>query len=124
MVRTALAAGDPTLASLLTDRLEPRYALEEHSLCAAQAQLAEHAGSHAEAATRYAEAATRWQHFGNVPERAYALLGQGRCLLALGRPDAEQPLGEARDLFASMSYAPVLAQTDALLEHTAGTPAS
>ena len=24
--------------------------------------------------------------FGNVPERAYALLGQGRCLLALGRP--------------------------------------
>ena len=38
------------------------------------------------AATLYAEAAARWQEFGNVPERAYALLGQGRCLLALGQP--------------------------------------
>lgn len=124
MVRTALAAGDATLARRLTDRLEPRYALEEHALCAAEAQLAEHAGSHAEAATGYAEAATRWQNFGNVPERAHALLGQGRCLLALGRPDAEQPLREARGLFASMSYKPVLAQIDALLEQTAGTPAT
>jgi class 3 adenylate cyclase len=36
----------------------------------------------------------------DVPERAYALLGQGRCLRALGRPAAEEPLHEARDLFA------------------------
>jgi class 3 adenylate cyclase/tetratricopeptide (TPR) repeat protein len=124
MVRTALAAGDPALARLLIERLEPRYPLEEHSLCAADAQLAEFRGAHADAATSYAEAAVRWQNFGNVPERAYALLGQGRCLLALGRPDAEQPLREARGLFASMSYGPVLAQTDALLAQTAGTPAS
>ena len=35
-----------------------------------------------------------------MPERAYALLGQGRCLRGLGRHEAEQPLREARDLFA------------------------
>ena len=96
MLRTALAAGDPDLARRLADGLEPAIPLREHALCAARAQLAEHAGDHADAATLYAEAAARWQQFGNVPERAYALLGQGRCLLALGDPAAEQPLRQAR----------------------------
>ncbi len=124
MVRTALAAGDPALAKRLADGLEPRYPLDEHALCAARAQLAEHAGDYADGATLYSEAAARWQEFGNVPERAHALLGQGRCLHALGRPAAEQPLREARDLFAAMSYKPALAETEALLKHTAPTPAS
>jgi class 3 adenylate cyclase/tetratricopeptide (TPR) repeat protein len=123
MLRTALAAGDPDLARLLTRGLEPRYPLEEHAVCGADAQLAEHAGSHGEAIARYAEAAARWQEFGNVPERAHALLGQGRCLLALGRGAADQPLREARDLFAAMGYKPSFAETDALLEHIAAAPA-
>ncbi|MBA3245769.1 MAG: hypothetical protein H0T61_11430, partial [Actinobacteria bacterium] len=42
------------------------------------------------------------------------LLGQGRCLAALGQPPAE-PLREARELFASMGYKPALAETEALL---------
>ena len=50
-----------------------------------------------------------------MPERAYALLGQGRCHIALGEPDAEAPLREARRLFASMGYRPALAETEALL---------
>ena len=53
-----------------------------------------------------------------VPERAYALLGQGRCLSALGQPEAQEPLREARELFASMGYKPALAETAALLERT------
>ena len=65
--------------------------------------------------TLYAEAAERWRAFGNVPERAYALLGQGRCLAALGDPEAEGPLREAHELFASMGYKPALAETEALL---------
>ena len=64
----------------------------------------------------YAEAAERWLDFGNVPERAYALLGQGRCLTALGQPEAREPLREARELFASMGYQPALAETETLLE--------
>ena len=63
-----------------------------------------------------AEAADRWQEFGNVPERAYALLGRGRCLVALGDPAPAQPLEEARELFASMGYNPALAETERLLE--------
>ena len=66
----------------------------------------------------YAEAADSWQKFGDVPEHAYALLGQGRCLAALGKPGAEGPLREARELFASMGYGP-LSETEALLAETA-----
>ena len=50
-----------------------------------------------------------------MPERAYALLGNGRCRAALGDPEAETPLREARELFASMGYRPALAETEALL---------
>ena len=79
----------PTLAKQLTEGLEPRFPLDEHALCAARAQLAEHAGDHAGRQTSTPTQPQRWQEFGNVPERAYALLGQGRCLLALGDPAAE-----------------------------------
>jgi class 3 adenylate cyclase/tetratricopeptide (TPR) repeat protein len=119
IVRTALVTGDRALATRLADGLEPRYPLDEHALCATRAQLAEHAGDHAAAAGLYAEAAGRWREFGNVPERAHALLGRGRCLLALGEPRADEPLREARDLFASMGYVPALAETELLLEQTA-----
>jgi len=116
MVRTALAAGDPALAARLAHGLEPRYPLDEHALCAARAQLAEAAGNHADAAILYAEAGMGWQQFGNGPERAYALLGRGRCLSALGKPEAEEPLREARALFTSMGYKLALAETEVLLE--------
>ena len=115
LVRTALALGDAELAARLVDGVQPRTPLAEHALSACQAQLAEAAGDNAQAASLYAEAATRWRDFGNVPERAYALLGQGRCLAALGKPDPEVPLREARALFATMGYRPALAETEALL---------
>ena len=35
--------------------------------------------------------------------------------MALGRPEPEEPLREARELFASMSYKPALAEAKALL---------
>ena len=59
---------------------------------ACRAQLAEAGGDEAEAAVLYAEAAERWRGFGNVRERAYALLGQGRCLVGLGKREADPEL--------------------------------
>ncbi len=115
LVRSALALGDRDLAARLVDGVQPFTPLFEHALSASRAQLAEAAGDPAEAAALYAEAAGRWRAFENVPEHAYALLGQGRCLAALGKPEAESPLREARELFASMGYQPALAETDALL---------
>jgi class 3 adenylate cyclase/tetratricopeptide (TPR) repeat protein len=123
MVRTALAAGHETLARLLADRLEPRYPVDEHALCATRAELAEHQGEYAEAATLYTEAAERWRSFGNVPERAYALLGEGRCRTALREPTAEEPLLLARELFGALGYRPALAESEAQL-HQAQTAAT
>jgi tetratricopeptide (TPR) repeat protein len=113
MVRCALAVGRRDLAERLLSRLTSRYPLAEHTTCAAHAALAEDVSDYDGAAALYAEAAERWRQFGNVPEHAYALLGQGRCLRAAG------PLHEARELFASMGYAPALAEVDALLAQTA-----
>jgi class 3 adenylate cyclase/tetratricopeptide (TPR) repeat protein len=115
LVRSALALEQPELAARLVDGVEPRAPLVEHALCVAGAQFAEAAGDHAHAGVLYAEAAERWREFGNVPEHAYALLGQGRSLAALGKPHAVDPLREARKLFASMGYKPALAETEALL---------
>jgi class 3 adenylate cyclase/tetratricopeptide (TPR) repeat protein len=115
LVRTAVALRQPELAMRLVDGVEPQTPLFEHALCAARAQLAEAAGDEAEAAALYAEAAERWREFGNMPERAYALLGQGRRLAILGKPEAEEPLSAAREVFASLGYRPALAEVDGLL---------
>jgi class 3 adenylate cyclase/Tfp pilus assembly protein PilF len=115
MIRTALLAGDGALARRLTQGIEPRYPLETHALRAAQAQLAEYDGHTAAAAALYAQAADGWCEFGNVPEHAYALLGQSRTLTNLGKRDAEQPLRQARDLLTTLAYKPALDETSKLL---------
>ncbi len=109
IVRSALAVGRSDLADRLLSRLTSRYPLAEHATCAVRAALAEDVGELDAAAALYADAAERWREFGNVPERADALFGQGRCLRAA------RPLREARELFAAMGYARALAEVDALL---------
>ena len=115
LVRSTLALDDASLARRLSTGIEPLTPLDEHTLASAHAQLAEAAGDHADAAEGYADAAERWHQFGNVPERAYALLGRGRCLRALDNREAEEPLRLAKELFTSMGYKPALAEVDALL---------
>jgi len=116
LVSMAIALEEPELAERFLGRVDPGAGFAQHALTPARAQLAEAAGDPATAARLYEEAAKSWEEFGHVPERAYALLGQGRCLQALGESEAEQPLRVARELFALMGYRPALAQTDALLD--------
>ena len=120
LVRCVLALDESALASRLIAGVEPRTPLQQHALAACRAILAEGAGDYASAAPAYAEVAQRWRQFGDVPELAYALLGQGRCLVALGTPGADGPLTEARKQFAAMDYAPALGDTDALLRRAGG----
>jgi hypothetical protein len=115
MARTATDAGDPTLAQRLVAPLEPTFAYHQHALCASGAVLAEARGRLAEAAERHGEAAGRWGSFGVVPERAHALLGRGRCLVALGRPGGREPLLQARQIFAGLRADPLVAAVEALL---------
>jgi tetratricopeptide (TPR) repeat protein len=119
VVRVALAVNQGAVAERLTAAVKPVTPSRANALISAQAQLAEAAGDRGEATSMYADAAERWREFGNVPELAYALLGQGRCLAALEKPEAAEPLREAKELFTSMGYRPALAETDALLAGTA-----
>ncbi len=116
MVRTATACGELALAERLAAGVEPRFAYRRHALCAAGALLAEAHGRFPEAAERYAECAAGWKHLGVVFEHGHALLGRGRCLLALGHPGARGALLEAREVFARLGSRPLVAEADDLSE--------
>jgi class 3 adenylate cyclase/tetratricopeptide (TPR) repeat protein len=80
---------------------------------------AEAAGRYDEALGLFRDAEQRWRESGDPYERAHALLGQTRCLIAVERPnEAVRPLSEARDLFAQLGAVPALAETQALLGET------
>ncbi len=117
MVRTTLLIGDASLAERFVSGYEPRYPYREHGLVAAGAALTEARGDLQAAAEGYADAADRWDRFGVVTEQAFALLGQGRCLVGLSRPTEASPvLQRARKIFDRVHAAPALAETDALLQ--------
>jgi class 3 adenylate cyclase/tetratricopeptide (TPR) repeat protein len=116
LIRGAIALGDLGLAAQLIAGVEPRTPLQEHALAACRAARTEAAGDFAEAAHAYKDAAMRWRQFGDVPELAYALLGQGRCLVAVGGAGAQEPLREALELFGSMGYGPAVGESEAFLQ--------
>jgi class 3 adenylate cyclase/tetratricopeptide (TPR) repeat protein len=117
LVHTALAVGDPGLAERLAVGAQPLFHLHENALLSVQALLTEARGSAKEAADLFARAADRWGAFGDVWERAQALLNRGRCLLAVGDPHtAARVLEEARAIFVRLGARPSTAETDALLE--------
>jgi class 3 adenylate cyclase/tetratricopeptide (TPR) repeat protein len=113
LVRHALAFGEPVIAEQLVDEMQPGVPLMDHVLVTGRALLAESCVALDEAAAGYADAAARWHRFGIPYEEAQALLGQGRCLVALGRrPEAAGPLAAAREIFARLGAKPALTETD------------
>jgi len=78
---------------------------------------AEAGGRHADALDGFRVATSGWHAFGDPDEEAHSLLGQGRCLVVLGRPDeAATPVHRARRIFERLGAAPALAEADALLD--------
>jgi hypothetical protein len=56
-------------------------------------------------------------------EEAHALLGEGRCLMALDRaPEAEPVLRQAREIFERLGAKPALAETEELLDDALSAP--
>ena len=85
MTRTALSIGQLKLARRLPRDL-PRHPYARVALLATSAALREADGDAQDAADAYISAADRWERLRVVPELAFALLGEGRCLLSLSRP--------------------------------------
>ncbi len=116
LVRCALAAGDVALAERLAEGVgDAGLPLHEHAFVAAQAQIVEARGDLREGAELFEDAAARWDGFGAKLEQAYALQGQGRCLVALADRAAESVLRDARALFGEMGARPRVEECDALL---------
>ena len=81
-----------------------------------KAAIALESGRHEAALSDFTEAATRWHDFAMPYEEGHALLGQGRCLVALDRaPEAAAPLVAAREIFARLSARPALEETESAL---------
>ena len=116
VIRAALKAGDNDLAAGLLQDLAPLSPMREHIRTMCHALLHEARGECAAAAAGFADAAARWHDFGVPYEEAQALLGQGRCLVALGRaPEAAPPLNAAREILAKLKAKPALEETEKLL---------
>ena len=115
MLRICVRAGELELAESLLEGVRPVPIGHEHVMVACRAILAEARGEIEEAEGIYAEAADRWASFPSVPERGFALLGRGRCLLELGRIEAVASLRDAREIFVDLGARPAAEETDALL---------
>ena len=96
LVRVCVAAGELNRAAALVGDAHPAVLRHQLSVLTARAVLAEARGELHQAAGRYAHAARGWQAYGHVLEHGQALLGLGRCRLALREPGNEQTLTEAR----------------------------
>jgi class 3 adenylate cyclase/tetratricopeptide (TPR) repeat protein len=115
-LRLLTSAGELELAETLPPTETEVDTRTKHAVETARAILAEARAEPEQAAERYARAAERWAEYGSVFERAHALFGHGRCLVALGRSgEAEEHLREAREIFLGLGAAPLVAELDALL---------
>ena len=82
-------------------------------LTSARAVMTEARGELAGGATLHREAAKTWSRLGDVVERAWGLLGEGRCLAQLGDGDAAADrLRAAREAFVSFGAEPWVAEAD------------
>jgi tetratricopeptide (TPR) repeat protein len=121
MVRVA-AVPAPALAKSLLDDAEATATRYRLAAATSQAVLAESIGELAHAATLYTEAAAGWSAYGQVLEHVLALLGQGRCLAQLGRPDAGPVLRVAHQRLIALGARPTATEANDLLDRLAAGP--
>jgi len=123
--RLLTSAGELELAETLPPTETEVDTRTKHAVETARAILAEARAEPEQAAELYARAAERWAEYGSVFERAHALFGRGRCLVALGRAEeAEDDLRGAREIFLGLGAAPLVAEIDALLGGNAAATGS
>ena len=120
LARAAASLDDDDLIARLAAGVPAHVARQQQALLTVRAIQAERLGEHARAAELYGDAAEHWERLTEVIEQAHALLGCGRCLIAVGDPAAEAPLQTARALFERMGARPRVDACDALTARLSG----
>jgi class 3 adenylate cyclase/tetratricopeptide (TPR) repeat protein len=106
-VRHASALRDEALARQLATLAKEGRPLHRRVAPTVRALLYELDGDDESASRQFAEAAAGWSELGVPFEAALAQLGQGRCLLALGRAKhAASPLHEAHETLSGLGALP------------------
>ena len=115
-LRTALRCSGVELGEELRHRGDGTLPIHLAVKASVDALLAESHGDAEAAAVAFVAAASRWHEFGVPYEEAQALLGQGRCLVALDRVGkARKPLAAAREIFERLGAKPALSETYELM---------
>ncbi|HYT78897.1 MAG TPA: hypothetical protein VEQ37_06525, partial [Actinomycetota bacterium] len=112
IVRLSLAVDRGNVARRLLDRMKDLTVQHTNSLVTGQALFAEFEGRFDEATRLFDDSAARWRSHGFVFELGQSLLGAGRCLTKLGRPEGADRLREARTVFRSLNARPLLSQLE------------
>jgi class 3 adenylate cyclase/tetratricopeptide (TPR) repeat protein len=115
LARAAHALEDDDLLFRLAAGVPDVLPRQQHAHVVVRAIEAERAHEHRRAAALYADAAGRWEQFTELIEQAHALLGQGRCLVAVGDPGADRPLRRGRALFEQMGARARVVDCDELI---------
>jgi class 3 adenylate cyclase/tetratricopeptide (TPR) repeat protein len=119
-LRVCAAAGATNLGDRLLERLDVSAVRQVNAVHAARAVLAEAQGQRELSLRLYEESADRWARYGFVLEQGQALLGAGRCLLALEHQHtAVQSLTNAQAIFESLGARPLAAECRLLLQQAA-----
>jgi len=113
LVRSALDAGDLDSARFFAEGMEARTPMDQAVVSTVRASIAESDDDLATAVEHYRQAEEQWLVF-DVLERGLAFLGEGRCLLRLGRPEGIERLAEAREIFASLGARVLVDEVDGL----------
>ncbi len=113
-VQSALSCGDLSLATRYPSP-DAAVPVDEVAAHGVSAMLAEARGDLETASSGFARAASRAHDLGMLFDEAQALLGQARCLAALGGATEAAPLlARARGAFLMMGAEPALCEVDSL----------
>ena len=117
VARICASAGRLEVVERLLERLEPGAAREHHGVLTARAELAGANSAIEEAAELYGQAAEAWRGFPSVLEEGLALMGAGRCRLALSQ-EAGDELRRAREVLLGLGARRPLDEADDLLRQS------
>lgn len=121
--RVALALGDLEAARDVSRGVSGRAAVQRCGMASNDGLVAEADGRPADAVIAYARAAEAWTAFGVPLEAAYAELGAGRCLAALGRTgESRERLAAARDTAARIDAGVIVREADEVLAQLGDAP--